>query len=179
MNKTTYIISFLIFLLALSACDDRKTYSELQKEEENTIKAYILRNNITVVKEMPTTWAPNIYYETPSGLYIHISDEGDTAKSLDLTSMTKVVIRTVEYELDEKNTIISSKMYPGEYLYPDEFIYGNPSSAPNMGIYEAVGIMKNEGSKATIIVPSSLNVESYSNILKAVRYDIVMNFPVY
>lgn len=180
---TKIIRLFIIFALvfAFSSCKDKdpnfERYSVLQKKEENAIKAYINRNNIKVVKEFPTVWEPNIYYESYSGLYIHIEDEGDSTSSLNPSGITKVLIRTIEYELDEKNTIISSKMHPNEYPFPDSFNYGNPASAPNIGIYEAVGIMKNEGSKAKIIVPSALNTDTYKDVLKAVRYDIHLNFP--
>lgn len=173
------MISALLF--AFSSCKERdpnfERYSVLQKKEENTINSYILRNNIKVVKELPDVWESDVYYESSSGLYIHIEDEGDASSTLNTSGITKVLIRTIEYELDEKNTVISSKMYPNEYPFPDSFNYGNPSSAPNLGIYEAVGIMKNEGSKAKIIVPSALNTDTYKNMLKAVKYDILLNFP--
>lgn len=176
MKKITNIFSILAALLMLSACNDTKTYSELQKEETKNIEAYILRNNIEVVKTMPETWGPNTYYQTPSGLYFHLSEVGEKDVSISTTTVSTVYIWTIEHELDEQKTILSKKWEPADTFdgRPTKIRYGDSyyATALGAGLYEAIGLMKNRNSVAKIIVPSFLNTSTYSDVLKAVGFEI-------
>lgn len=176
MKRTIFFSGFILLLSFLTSCRNDDSYSELQKKEENTIKAYIKRENIKVVTTLPTTWDENTYYHSPSGLYFHLVDKGNEAKTINTASKTKIGFYTIEYELDEKKTILSKKWESGDVPggNPISLIYGDTYyyTVYGMGIYEAIGLMKNKDSVAKIIVPSSLNTTSYSNVLKVVSYDV-------
>lgn len=176
MKKTTYILIILAFLLTFSACNKGERYSDLQKKEENIIKEYIDRNNIQVVEEIPETWGANTYYKTPSGLYFHLVAEGDKNVTIKKSALSTVYLWTIEHELDEQKTVLSRKWEPADTFdgNPTKFRYGNPYYATmyGTGLYEAIGLMKNKNSVAKIIVPSFLNTDKYSDILKAVGYEL-------
>ncbi|MFV0392745.1 MAG: DUF4827 family protein [Paludibacteraceae bacterium] len=176
MRKIVFFSAFIVLVSLLASCRNDDSYSALQKKEENTIKAYIKREGIDVVTTLPTTWNENTYYLSPSGLYFHLEDKGNEDKTLNTTSKTKIGFYTIEYELDENKTILSKKWESGDVpggspitlIYGDSYYY----TVYGTGIYEAIGLMKNKESVAKIIVPSFLNTSSYSNVLKAVSYDI-------
>lgn len=172
MKKTSYFFTLTLLLISLLSCNNEDSYSDLQKKEKRTIDTFISSNNIQVVKTLPSDWSSNIYYNTPSELYIHIVDEGD--KTISINSSSKVGFRTLEYKLDENKTIISDKRNPNEYPYPMMITYGDTyyTSQIGAGIYEALGLMKNLHSKAKVIVPSNLNTSTYSDSLTPIGYDI-------
>lgn len=174
MKKTSYIITLILLLIGFSACKNEDSFSELQKKEKKTIQNYIDINKIQVVKTMPLTWEPNVYYYTPSEFYIHILDEGDKSVSISSLSRPKVYFRTLEYYLDESKTTVSDKRNADEYPYPTMITYGDSyyASLLGTGLYEAIGYMKNLNSKARVIIPSYLNTSTYGDKLLPVGYDI-------
>lgn len=177
MKKTIIFFSIITLSLSFFSCNNKETYSDLQKKETNTINAYIKRNNIQVVEKIPSEWGENVYYLSPSGLYFHLIQEGDTATSISNWEKAKVFYRILEHELDENKTVLADHISssntspdPSMILYGDLGYY----SLVGQGMYEAIGLMKNNGSRAHIIVPSSLNTSSYSNNLIPICYEVVI-----
>lgn len=70
MKKILTAFFSLFFIIVFAACDNTKSYSELQDEEIVTIENYIKKNNIQVVTTKPAdnAWGTNVYYKTASGL---------------------------------------------------------------------------------------------------------------
>ncbi len=173
MKKASYILTLTFLLIGFIACNDEDSYSDLQKKEKKTIESFISNNNIQIVKTLPSDWTSNVYYNTPTELYINIIDEGDKTVSINSTSRTRVGFRTLEYYLDGRG-IISDKRSANEYPYPIMITYGDSYYASQIGagIYEAIGLMKNLHSRAKVIVPSYLNTTTYSDSLTPIGYDI-------
>ncbi|NLO71951.1 MAG: DUF4827 domain-containing protein [Porphyromonadaceae bacterium] len=176
MKRTSNLFFILSLIILFVSCSNKESFSDLQKKEEKTIEQYIAMNNIKVVKTIPESWTANTYFLSPSGLYIHISEVGDPTISTTLISRAKVTIRTLEYELNAEKTVISDKMDDNSYPGGIRLTNGDPTSNTliGQGIYEAVAIMKNKDSKASIVVPSTLNTKTYSNNLTPRGYDIVI-----
>jgi hypothetical protein len=170
------ITTFVIILLSLVACNNKETFSQLQEKEEQTIREYIKDNNYQIVTEKPTKWEKNVFYLTPSGLYIHIESIGDTTVSINKDARTKIGYRTLEYQLDKVKTVISDKLNSSDYPDPIIITYGDLSSynAIGSGMYEALGIMNSKGAKAKLIVPSALNTKTYSYNLIPTCYDVII-----
>ena len=177
MKKTIIFFSIATLFFGLFSCGKEDSFSNLQKKETKTINAYIKENHIQVVDKMPSEWTENVYYHTPSGLYISIEHEGDTSVNVSQWTKAKVRYRTIEHELDSAKTVVTdhissshSSREPAELLYGDLSSY----SSVGQGMYEAIGIMKNKGARAKLIVPSSLNTTNYSYNLKTIGYIVVI-----
>ena len=174
MNKILSILFPLFLLTVFAACDDTKSYSELQDEEIITIQNYIQQNNIQVVTTKPADngWGTNVYYKTSSGLYFHLVAPGDKTDSLKVNST--IGYRFIEYNLDTNKSIRIKNWEPRDYVNPWIFTYGSSTAITNFGagIYEAIGLMKYKFSEATIIVPAALNTSTYNQYVTPVSYDL-------
>mgnify|MGYP001160616551 CR=1 FL=1 len=174
MKKILTAFFSLFFIIVFAACDNTKSYSELQDEEIVTIENYIKKNNIQVVTTKPAdnAWGTNVYYKTASGLYIHIVNTGDKTDSLVVNST--VGYRVIEYLLDEKKTIQFKNWEVRDYNNPILFTYGSSTAISSIGtgMHEAIGFMKYKNSEAKVIVPSGLNISTYNQKVIPVGSDI-------
>ena len=173
--KKIFIALFPIFLLTLFvACNNSKSYSELQDDEIITIQNYIKENNIQVVTSKPkdNEWSTNVYYKTPAGAYFHLVNAGDKTDSLTVNST--VGYRFIEYNLDEAKSIRVKNWEPRDYTNPMIFTYGSSASITSIGAatYEAIGLMKYKHSEAKIIVPAALNTSNFNQLVTPVSYDL-------
>lgn len=154
-------ISFLIVLsffsaLIFTSCDDT-TFAKELKIEKKIIEDYVKRNNINVITSAPAdnAWGANDFILTESGLYFHLSKAG---AGDDVETSNKIVPRYIQYTLVEPSDTLK-KWTTTDFLYPEEFIYGNTTqSCP--AFHEAVSYMKKNGSEAKIIVPSKIGFQA-------------------
>ncbi len=168
MNKRKQILSRTLLILSLAflfmSCNKGKTFTQLQIEEEVVIKNFIKDFNYKVVSEKPDVdnWPHNTFYKTSSGLHIYIINKGDETDTI-RTNLT-VGYRFKEHELDKDTTLRLKNWEPRDFNNPSKMIYGTNDAISNYGagLHEALGIMKNYGSEAYAIVPSNLNLTSYS-----------------
>ncbi len=162
-TKLTIILSLFI-LIFTTACDNRKSYSELQDEEQAVIQDYIQKNNYQVVNNEPKAneYGTNVFYKTPSGIYFHLINEGEMTDSV--RNNITVGYRFIEYNLDAQNTVRLKNWEVRDFNDPVSFIYGtsNATTSLGLGLHEAIGLMKYKNSEAKVIVPAFLNTSSYS-----------------
>ncbi len=174
MNKILQAFFPLFILAAMVACDDTKSYSELQDEELVTIENFIKQNNIQVVTTKPADngWGTNVYYKTASGLYIHMVSTGEKTDSLSVNST--VGYRVIEYLLDDNKTVQFKNWEVRDYINPIRFTYGSSTAITSIGtgMHEAIGIMKYKNSEARVIIPSGLNTGSYNQNVIPVGCDL-------
>lgn len=178
MKKISIILTFFSFLIVFISCSEKKTYSQLQDEEQALIKDFLKRQNITVVTTMPKIgeWKENVYYKSSSGLYFHLIKPTSPSDTLNMSDYQKVKnnyeisYRSLEYTLTEKSDTINkwSTVY---FEYPDVFVYGNYSSG-STGLQEAATYMRFLNSEAKIIVPHNLNEIDYLQVVEPRGYDI-------
>lgn len=149
MNKILKKIFFYsLLLLSFIACDDTVTYSEMKEKETAAIKDYIKNNGITIIKyqdfvakDYVTDVKRNEYVEI-DGVYmqiVHNPKDADDARRIDDGETRNMLVRYVEYNIQDADTLSSNKYYSA----PDEMRVTNTSgtysaaftSGIMMGIY--------------------------------------------
>lgn len=173
------IISYLLIVVpVLFASCAGNTYSALRQEEDKLIANYLSRNNINVLRELPSSdfdWGEKDYYKVPGydNLYFHLHKRGD---SIRVDSIAPNVYDTVDLTIVKNDVIIARyKKFPLtqnadtmsywttlDQAYPYEFFYGITSGTPSglteiceaIGWHEAVRLMRYPESICEIIVPS-------------------------
>jgi len=171
------LFKFLIILAVaggiFTSCIDEVTYSDQLKDEKELISDFFSRNNISIVETAPATipYPANVYYKTPTGLYIQITAAGDTTTdSLEVND--EITIRYKKYTLEAKadtsyylNT--QDNREPVAYNYYD---FSQTQSCK--GWHEAVSLMKYTNAQAKIIVYSKLGFSSDQESVTPYGYDI-------
>ena len=149
LNKILKKIFFYsLLLLSFIACDDTVTYSEMKEKETAAIKDYIKNNGITIIKyqdfvakDYVTDVKRNEYVEI-DGVYmqiVHNPKDADDARRIDDGETRNMLVRYVEYNIQDADTLSSNKYYSA----PDEMRVTNTSgtysaaftSGIMMGIY--------------------------------------------
>ena len=171
MTKNYYLLVLtLLTSLAITSCSDSTTYADELKTEQSLIKNYIKREHINVLSKMPTTWGPNDYVLTESGLYFHLDSIGDTAVSVE-TGNT-VIPRYIQYTLGEPADTIR-KWSSIEFPYPETFVYGDATGTFSCTAFqEAVSYMKNNESYAKLIVHSKIGFETNWTPATPIAYEL-------
>lgn len=160
MTKNYYLLVLtLLTSLVITSCSNNTTYADELKTEQSLIKNYIKREHINVMSKMPTTWGPNDYVLTESGLYFHLDSIGDTAVTVEAGNT--ISPRYIQYTLGEPADTIR-KWTTVEFPYPDTFVYGDNANTTTSctAFQEAVSYMKNNDSEAKLIVHSKIGFEA-------------------
>ncbi|MBV5281444.1 MAG: DUF4827 family protein [Paludibacter sp.] len=159
MTKNYYLLVLtLLTSLVITSCSDNTTYADELKTEQSLIKNYIKRNGIKVISKMPTTWGPNDYVLTESGLYFHLDSIGDTAVTVEAGNT--ISPRYIQYTLGEPTDSIR-KWTTVDFPFPETFVYGDATGTYSCTAFqEAVSYMKNNDSEAKIIVHSKIGFEA-------------------
>lgn len=182
MIKQLRVVVFLFFaVLMVNACrDEGVTYAEELKVEKELIADFISRQNIQVVKTMPTTfpWPDKVFYKSKTGLYFRLLEQGDITSGDSIEGGDLVVPRYLDYSLVANNPDTIDKTTTIEAPYPDTFVYLNREQAC-LGWHEAVGYMKRNNSKATIIVYSKIGFSQYTKPATPRAYDISIKIRKY
>lgn len=171
---------FIISLLAVStavffACkDDALTYAEELKAEQELIEDFINRQQIQVVKVMPTEfpWPDKVYYKSKSGLYFRLTNKGDYLSGDSIVYREQIVTKYDQYGLGVKPDTISTQSTV-QLAHPKEFTYGDHSQAC-VAWHEAVGYMKYNNAEAQLIVPSKIGFSNFSRPATPVGYDLTI-----
>lgn len=171
--KFSLVVITIGFLF--TSCIDEVTYGEQLKAEKTLIADFISRNNIKVVETEPITvpYPENLYYKTPSGLYISITDAGDTTSdSLEVND--EVIFRYIKYTLDAKADT-SNYLTTIDSREPSSFYYYDFSQEQSCKAWhEAASYMKYTNARAKIIVYSKLGFESDQDAVIPYGYDIYL-----
>lgn len=158
-----------------TSCNNDVTYGDQLKNEKALIADFISRNNITVVNTEPTSvpYPENVFYKTSSGLYINISDAGDTSSdSLEVND--EVILRYIKYTLNAKADT-SSYLNTLESREPVNFNYYDFTQTQSCkGWHEAVSYMKYTNARAKVIVYSKLGFKSDQESVIPYGYDIYL-----
>ncbi len=172
------VLKIALFTFSLmfifTSCNNDITYSDQLKTEKALIADFISRNNITVVETEPTSvpYPKNVYYKTSTGLYINITDAGDTASdSLEVND--EVVFRYKKYTL-EANPDTSFFYNTTDSSYPKTFNYYDftQTTTSCKGWHEAVSYMKYNKAQARIIVYSKLGFTADQSAVIPYGYDV-------
>lgn len=175
--KLLFKLSLVVFAVGVffTSCIDEVTYGDQLKDEKNLIADFISRKNITVVETEPNAvpYPENVYYKTPSGLYINIFDAGDkTSDSLEVND--EVIFRYIKYTLNAKADT-STYLTTIDSREPTSFYYYDFSQEQSCkGWHEAVSYMKYNNARAKIIVYSKLGFKSDQEAVIPYGYDIYL-----
>lgn len=147
-DKLKNIFFYILLLFSFVACDKTVTYSEMKEKEVAAIKNYIKNNGITVItyqdfvaKDYVTDVQRNEFVEI-DGVYmqiVHNPKDADDARRIDDGETRNMLVRYVEYNIQDADTLSSNKYYSA----PDEMRVTNTSgtysaaftSGVMMGIY--------------------------------------------
>ena len=158
MKLLSYIFLLVFaFSFFFSSCIDEVTYGDQLKDEKTLIADFISRNNITVVETEPDSvpYPQNVYFKTPTGLYINITALGDTAAG-EVEVNDEIIFRYEKYTLDAKADT-SSYLNTVDSTDPKSFNYYDFTQKQSCkGWHEAVSYMKYNNARAKIIVYSKL-----------------------
>lgn len=106
MKKTIHVILLLLGVLSFAACSKYETYADLKAKEQDAIRNYISKQNITVIGEIAfaengytTDVSKNEYvYFSRNGVYMQIVRKGSGEK-LENKKTTNVLCRFLEKNL--------------------------------------------------------------------------------
>lgn len=147
-NKLKNIFFYILLLMFVVACDDTVTYSEMKEKEIASIKDFIKEKGIRTItfqefiaNDSVTDVKRNEYVEI-DGVYmqiVHNPKDADDARRIDDGETRNMLVRYVEYNIQDADTLSSNKYYSA----PDEMRVTNTSgtysaaftSGVMMGIY--------------------------------------------
>ena len=147
-NKLKNIFFYILLLMFVVACDDTVTYSEMNEKEIASIKYFIKEKGIRTItfqefiaNDSVTDVKRNEYVEI-DGVYmqiVHNPKDADDARRIDDGETRNMLVRYVEYNIQDADTLSSNKYYSA----PDEMRVTNTSgtysaaftSGVMMGIY--------------------------------------------
>lgn len=147
-NKLKNIFFYILLLMFVVACDDTVTYSEMKEKEIASIKDFIMEKGIRTItfqefiaNDSVTDVKRNEYVEI-DGVYmqiVHNPKDADDARRIDDGETRNMLVRYVEYNIQDADTLSSNKYYSA----PDEMRVTNTSgtysaaftSGVMMGIY--------------------------------------------
>jgi len=174
MTKNYYLLVLtLLTSLVITSCSNNTTYADELKTEQSLIKNYIKRENIKVLSKMPTTWGPNDYVLTESGLYFHLDSVGEKITGDTLEAGNTVIPRYIQYTLGEPADTIR-KWTTIDFPYPTTFVYGDNSdlNISCTAFQEAVSYMKRSESYAKIIVHSKIGFKENWTPATPIAYEL-------
>jgi hypothetical protein len=172
MTKNYYLLVLtLLTSIVITSCSNNTTYADELKTEQSLIKNYINRENIKVISKIPTTWGPNDYVLTESGLYFHLDSVGDPTVVVEAGNT--VIPRYIQYTLGEPADTIK-KRTTFEFPYPTTFVYGDNSNLDISctAFQEAVSYMKNNNSYAKLIVHSKIGFKENWTPATPIAYEL-------
>ncbi|MGC9150535.1 MAG: DUF4827 family protein [Microbacter sp.] len=173
-----YIFSLFILTLFIASCTTSGTYANLLNAQNVTIKNYIKQNNIQVVGTLPsfTSWSPNEYYSSPTGLYYHLDVCGDTTTD-SIRAGDQVSIRYLKIAITTPPDTVQNSWTTLNAPYPFIMIYRVSGSEPPAW-QEAVSYMKYSGAQATMIVPGGIGFASeQSSIIPFIHVIKILKLP--
>jgi len=174
MTKNYYLLVLtLLTSIVITSCSNNTTYADELKTEQSLIKNYIKRENIKVLSKMPTTWGPNDYVLTESGLYFHLDSVGEKITGDTLEAGNTVIPRYIQYTLGEPADTIR-KWTTIDFPYPTTFVYGDNSdlNISCTAFQEAVSYMKRSESYAKIIVHSKIGFKENWTPATPIAYEL-------
>lgn len=163
-------IGLFAFFFSFVACDDQKTYAEQLKEMQVDIASFMSIHNYKTVDTIPTDvpWmkdSSRLFYETESGLYIHVADTGLQAGGVKKGTVICVRYREMSVRGD---SVTYSNLY-GSYE-PVEICYGTVNTGSSSSYYwgdckawhEPLDYVGDYG-HVMIIAPASIGMPIYNN----------------
>lgn len=125
-------LSLLSVAWLMQSCNDHKTYAERLKEEKETIKRFISKNDISVIsmdkfemQDSTTLLDQNQYVDMGDGVYMQVLHEatGDDARFAKTNDL--ILVRCREVNLATEDTIVNTLDIGS---MPDEFRYTKTAS---------------------------------------------------
>lgn len=163
MKQRVFSFSILLALILIgTSCDNKKSYSDMLKDERKAIKSFL--KGKTVVDKIPedNKFDPEVYYSLENGVYMQVLENPNP--ELKALSGEDVYIRYKQTNLltMEEYDINWSSMITNIY-----FIYGKNSSMTDVGTAVAQPLeYVGEESVINLVVPSKVGSSTnYSNVV--------------
>lgn len=173
--KQRFCVMALVAMLSGSvfyACSDSKTYAEKLADQNESIASFMKRHGYMVTHEVPTVvpWPDGVFYQTESGLYVHVLDTGTRV----IDTIPDNTLITIRYEETYMNdTSLYCNMYSSDS--PCEILYNNVNSSASYqdckAWHEALDYVGDKG-HVYLIVPASIGWSAYSDDVTAAFYDL-------
>lgn len=127
-----FLLSLLCCIGLMQSCDDNKTYAERLKEERETIKRFISKNEITVIsmnkfemQDSTTILDENQYVDMGEGVYMQVVHEATGANARFAETNDLILVRCMEVNMATEDTLVNTLEGGGK---PDEFRYTKSAS---------------------------------------------------
>ncbi len=142
-----------VVLCLLTSCENSNNYSQLLKQEQLKIDAWLSDNGYVLLDEFPadTVFGEKEMYHFEDGIYFQLIEKGvgDTLRNGD-----ELILRYRQITLDEI-PVVEDYWSTMDRPYPNEIVYGSLTNSCE-GWQKAFELMKRSESHSRIIVPSKL-----------------------
>ena len=174
----TKLVLLLVFILAITACNDTSSYSDLLKQERKLIESFIANHGITVVDEEPSTWENNVYWRIPDydNFYFQLVERGDTIQEFEAQDI--VNLRYLKYTLaaeGQADTIRNWTTQDSQHAVEVQYMVQTDQSCTGWQV--AIKYMKYNKAQCRIICPSKLGFSEENNNVTPYGYDIKITNP--
>lgn len=173
MKKLSSFLSVLLLACSVVfiACDEQKTYAEQLEEMQDNIKSFMSIHDYKITETIPESvpWidadSTRLFYETESGLYIHLIDTG-----LQAGGVKKGTVLSVRYsEMSVNGDSVTYSNMRGSYE-PVEICYGTVNTGSSSSYYwgdcqawhEPLEYVGDYG-HVMIIAPADIGMPIYNN----------------
>ncbi len=169
--KWIFVVFSIVSLIGFCACDDQKTYAQQLAEMEEYIKDFMKQHDYVITETLPTEvpWLDakgrRMFYETESGVYMHVVDTG-----LQAGGVKKGKVVCVRYtEMSVKGDSVTYSNMTGAFE-PAEICYGTVATGGNYSYYwgdcpawhEALTYVGDYG-HVMLIAPTDQGMPIYNN----------------
>lgn len=153
----------LLMTVGFAACEDQDTYAEQLAKEKADIKAFMDKRGYSVTSTYPDTvpFPEGVFYQTESGLYVHVVDTG-IRKDKAIPQNTLVLVRFLEVNM-QGDTVYQNMFGTGD---PFELFYGNVQTTVTYGDCQAWHdplTYVADGGHVYIITPTKLGMPMYTS----------------
>ncbi len=181
MKKASiFLFGSLILIFLVTGCTTTGTYANLLSAQTATIKNYIKQNGIQVTSTLPAfnAWTSNEYCLTPTGLYYHLIQPGDTTIASDsIQGGDQVVVRYLKISISNPPDTVENTWTTLNAPYPYIMTFRVSGSEPPAW-QEAVSYMKYSGAKAQMIVPGGLGFSAeQTSIIPYIHVISILKLP--
>jgi len=163
MTKWFLGLTALLLTVGFAACKDQDTYAEQLANEKADIKAFMKDRGYTVTSSYPDTvpFPEGLFYQTKSGLYIHVIDTGIRPSKV-IADNTLILARFIELNM-KGDTVYQNMQGTGD---PFELYYNNVQTSVTYGDcaawHEPLKYVA-DGGHVYIITPTKLGMPMYTS----------------
>jgi hypothetical protein len=126
MKINTGILVVILSVVALSSCNNTRTYADMKRDQAKATKKLIAEKGFEIIQTYPSNgvFAENQFVELENGIYLNVVDSGNGTRAL--IGKTEVLTRFRVLDYADRDEPLVTDFFTND-AYPLEFLYGNAS----------------------------------------------------